>query len=86
MIRPYQPSDCHLISSCDMTFDQNNTYVWLVNHKIVGYLLVSVIDSGIYIHDYVQKDYSHPKLDIESLVKELHQAFGQEDIYFIHLN
>jgi len=84
MIRPYQPSDCQTLALCDPNLNSHHTFLWLSDQKVLGILLISSLDSDIFIHHYELDETIKPDEGMHLLVEDLKQIFGHEDIYFLH--
>ncbi len=84
MIRPYQATDCQILALCDPCLNTHQTFIWLNDHKVLGFLVISRVESEIYIHHYVLNETIDPVVGIPRLMEDLQQSFKHEDIYFLH--
>ncbi len=84
MIRPYQASDCLTLSLCDPSLQTHLTFLWLSDQKVLGFLVISRLESEIYIHHYEFDENINPKEGMGRLMDDLKHLFKHEDIYFLH--
>ncbi len=84
MIRPYPIIDNqHLVLEDHRNFS-HQTLLWFHDQTCIGYVIISRLESEIYVH-HIEVDSSiHLEENMDLLINDLKQTFNHEDIYFLH--
>lgn len=84
MIRPYQIIDNQNLVAEDQQNHSHHTLLWFHDQTCIGYVIISRLESEIYVH-HIEVDHSiNLEEKMELLVNDLKQTFDHEDIYFLH--